>query len=1064
MKARWIPSAILGAALQALVGCGGGGSLVGFDDASITIAFDAPTAMDASDDLVTRDGASDLVETSEESDAPTTRCVDRDGDRYGFGLGCINVDCDDDDASVTDQCYCGRLPNTRAGCECRLGDQPRPCDVDNDRTYSATETCNVGQRTCDPVPGSPEAGRWSECRRWRPDYPTPTRFIGVVSQCPGNCSPQCRHQVICPEGADAIPAGSSNVTVANAAHAVFCPGGAGLRGGITSTCTSASGSNYTRGTSPLSWRDACAAPGRQTVLVGSDDGTTQLPLPFTFRFYGASYVTAGIATNGMISFVDPTYWWVNSTLPTADVANTIFAFWDDVYNRGSGECIAVYGSSPNREYVVQWNDQFFYPPGSSNATEHMTYQVVLAETTNTIDVLYNQMEGQGDRATGNSATIGIQQGTGSSFDLVGSNSPGVAPAGRTIRWTPSSGSTVCATGTYRRIYEGTTCDGIDAPYWGQFNFSSIVPQGTSIEFRVRVAQTSLGLASATWTRLANAPSGAPTMPSTLDVGAAIRAAMPTAVGADHFPFLELQARLIPSPDGTLAPTLISTEVQFTCAPPEEVLCRMGSQCYIASGPCRRGVINCLNTAGGRPVETCVDAGVLPPGTVCGVGSVCSASGVCVPCNEGGSCATGRACATGRVSCATGTPTCAIATQLPVGTVCGAGADVYTRTRPSPMPWVNVCSLAGHRTFLANSDDGTTGETLPFTFRYYGSPYSYVGIASNGQLSFVLPTYAWVNSMLPTSAVENTIFGFWDDIYQRNGICTASVGAAPLRRYIAEWEDNFFYPPGSSNASEHITFEISLSEGSNAIDVLYNRMEGQGSRATGGDATIGIQRDTGSAFDLLGYNTAGVASAGSSVRWLPGSSSVCNATADCVACANGAPCSLPGVCVIGVLDCSTGSPVCTNAGTRPPAAETCNGVDDDCDGVIDEGVTQGCYTGPSGTSGVGVCRAGTQSCSAGAWSACTGQVVPGAESCNNLDDDCNGAVDNGVSRGCYTGPAGTSGVGVCRGGTQGCSAGAWGACSGQTLPGTETCNNLDDNCNGVIDDGVSQGCYTGPAGT
>jgi hypothetical protein len=294
--------------------------------------------------------------------------------------------------------------------------------------------------------------------------------------------------------------------VANAAHAVFCPGGAGLRGGITSTCTSTSGGNYTRGTSPLSWRDACAAPGRQTVLMNSDDGTTQLPLPFTFRFYGAPYVTAGIATNGMISFVDPTYQWTNSTLPTADVANTIFAFWDDVYNRGNGECIAVYGSSPNREYVVQWNDQFFYPPGSGNATEHMTYQVVLAETTNTIDVLYNQMEGQGDRATGNSATIGIQQGTGSSFDLVGNNSAGVAPAGRTIRWTPSTGSTVCNTGTYRRIYEGTTCDGIDAPYWGQFNFSSIVPQGTSIEFRVRVAQTSAG------SRAPPGP-GCPTLPT-----------------------------------------------------------------------------------------------------------------------------------------------------------------------------------------------------------------------------------------------------------------------------------------------------------------------------------------------------------------------------------------------------------------------------------------------------------------------------------------------------------------------------------------------------------------------
>ena len=935
MKVRRTPTAILLAALLALVGCGGGGSLVGFEDASVTIAFDAPASMDASDDLGL-DGASDLIEVSELPDGPANNCEDRDGDRYGFGTGCINVDCDDSNAGITDQCYCGRLPNTRAGCLCRIGDQPRPCDVDTGLTFSESLTCNIGQRTCDPVAGSPETGQWSECRRWRPDYPTPTRFVGVVSQCPGNCSPQCRHQIICPETGDAIPAGSSNVTVANAAHAVFCPGGAGIRGGITTTCATASGSNYIRSTSPLTWRDACAAPGRQTVLLNSDDGTVQLPLPFTFRFYGSPYVTAGIATNGMISFVDPTYWWVNSSLPTGDVSNTIFAFWDDVYNRGGGTCVAVYGSSPSRQYVVQWNDQFFYPPGSSNATEHMTYQAVLSETTNTIDVLYNQMEGQGDRATGSSATVGIQLGTGSSVDLVGYETAGVAPAGRTIRWTPSTGSTTCAAGIYTRVYEGTTCDGTDAPYWGQFNFSSIVPQGTNIEFRVRVAQTAAGLASAAWTRLANAPNGTPAAPTSLDVGAAIRAAMPTAVGADHFPFLELQATLTPSPDGTLAPTLISTEVQFTCAPPEEVSCRMGAACFIAAAPCRIGVINCLNSAGGRPVETCVDAGRQPAGTVCGAGSVCNASGVCVPCNEGAACDTGRACATGRISCATGAPACTIASQLPVGTVCGGSTDVYTRTRPSPVPWVNVCAVAGRRNFLPNNDDGTTGEPLPFTFRFYGSPYSYVGISANGQFSFVLPTFTWVNSTLPTTSVENTIFGFWDDVYTRgNGICAATVGTAPLRRYIAQWDDTFFYPPGSSNASEHITFEISLSEGSNAIDVLYNRMEGQGNRATGDSATIGLQRDTGSSVDLVGFNTAGITPAGSSIRWLPGTSNVCNSMANCVPCANGAPCSLPGICVIGVLDCSTGVAVCTNAGTRPPTAETCNLVDDDCDGVVDD---------------------------------------------------------------------------------------------------------------------------------
>jgi Notch-like protein len=101
---------------------------------------------------------------------------------------------------------------------------------------------------------------------------------------------------------------------------------------------------------------------------------------------------------------------------------------------------------------------------------------------------------------------------------------------------------------------------------------------------------------------------------------------------------------------------------------------------------------------------------------------------------------------------------------------------------------------------------------------------------------------------------------------------------------------------------------------------------------------------------------------------------------------------------------------------------------------------------------------------GAWGVCTSQVTPVTEICNNLDDDCNGAIDNGVARGCYTGPAGTQMVGRCRDGLQACSTGAWGACTGQTLPAVETCNNIDDDCDGMVDDGIAQTCYTGPAGT
>jgi hypothetical protein len=164
---------------------------------------------------------------------------------------------------------------------------------------------------------------------------------------------------------------------------------------------------------------------------------------------------------------------------------------------------------------------------------------------------------------------------------------------------------------------------------------------------------------------------------------------------------------------------------------------------------------------------------------------------------------------------------------------------------------------------------------------------------------------------------------------------------------------------------------------------------------------------------------------------------------------------------------------------PQAAEVCgNAQDDNCNGMVDEacgectaGMTRSCYTGPAGTSGVGICRAGTQTCSATRmWGACAGEVRPqAAEVCgNSMDDNCNGMSDEacgectaGMTRSCYTGPAGTSGVGICRPGTQTCSAArTWPTtCTGETRPGaTEVCGNTtDDNCNGM----TNEGCTTAP---
>ena len=138
---------------------------------------------------------------------------------------------------------------------------------------------------------------------------------------------------------------------------------------------------------------------------------------------------------------------------------------------------------------------------------------------------------------------------------------------------------------------------------------------------------------------------------------------------------------------------------------------------------------------------------------------------------------------------------------------------------------------------------------------------------------------------------------------------------------------------------------------------------------------------------------------------------------------------------GVPDLADCAPL--DPAAHPGAAETCDGIDNDCDGQVDEALG-------TVTCGKGACKHTVDACNGGAVTVCDPMEGATIETCDGTDNDCDGLVDEDLG-------SGMCGVGACVHVASLCKGGKPQACDPLEGASDEQCDGIDNDCDGQVDE-------------
>ncbi len=191
---------------------------------------------------------------------------------------------------------------------------------------------------------------------------------------------------------------------------------------------------YLMQSAPFDW---VPSTGLNPLTLSNDGVSPAQALPFNFNFYGQNYSQLYIGANGLIGFVNANLSnSANADLPSSLAPNAaIYPYWDNLNPAAGGTIFfGVNGVGPNRRAVVSWNA---VPHNTTmGGVTPITAQVILHEG-GAIAFQYLQVEqGNANRVMGKSATIGVEDASGTMATLYSYNgSPSLVSNGQAMVFT-----------------------------------------------------------------------------------------------------------------------------------------------------------------------------------------------------------------------------------------------------------------------------------------------------------------------------------------------------------------------------------------------------------------------------------------------------------------------------------------------------------------------------------------------------------------------------------------------------------------------------------------------------